>query len=251
VVVAREAVDVVSKIEGPIKEVLVNIGDKVKANDKLVEIDDRPIRRDLALVQATLGGARASESKAAIELGDARERNERRKQAGVDVSPEELSSAKYKEKLEGANLQAAQAVVAEQKARVAQLLASLKNTEIRAPFDGTVAARYKGPGSLVGPAIPILRIIQSSDLCVRFAIPVDALRTIKVGMPVNIDVETLHATLEGKVENLAPEVDAASQMLYAEASLAIPKEWKAQLHSGLVARVSPKGPPQPVDGLPR
>ena len=242
VVVPREAVDVISKIDGPIKEIFVNVGAQVKANDRLVEIDDRPLRRDLALAQAALAGARAAETKALIELRDARERSARRARVAEDVSAEELSSARYSAKLGGANLTAAQAKVAEARAHVAQLSESLKMTDIRAPFAGTVAARYKSPGSLVGPSVPILRVIQSQALCVRFAVPIQFARTVVVGMPVNLQIETLTEPLDGKVENVAPEVDAASQMLYVESSLSLASKWMTQLQSGLVVHVTPKTP---------
>lgn len=236
VVVAREVVDVAPKVEGMLKEVTVNVGDIVKAGDKVADLDDRSLRRELALAQASLSGARAGEAKAAIELSDAKERNARRQKVTQDLSQEEISAAAYKEQLGGANLSAARASVAEQYARIALLTETLKNTSLRAPFAGTVAVRYHGPGEMVGPRAPIVRIIQSGDLRVRFAVPVPRSTELKPDMPVQVEIETVPAPVFGKVTSIAPEVDPSSQMIFVEAGL--DPATRERLQAGLVGRVS-------------
>jgi len=236
VVVAREVVDIAPKVEGMLKDVTVSVGDVVKAGDKVADLDDRSLRRELALAQAGLSGARAGEAKAAIELSDAKERNARRQKVTQDLSQEEISAAAYKEQLGGANLTAARASVAEQYARIALLTETLKNTSLHAPFSGTVAVRYHGPGEMVGPRAPIVRIIQSGDLRVRFAVPVPRSTELKPEMLVQVDIETLPAPVFGKVTSIAPEVDPSSQMIFVEAGLE--PATRERLQAGLVGRVS-------------
>jgi membrane fusion protein, multidrug efflux system len=238
VVVAREAVDIAPKVEGAVKEVTVNVGDHVNEGDKVAELDDQALKRELALVQAGLSGAFAGQAKASIELLDAKERNARRKGVTLDLSQEERASAAFKEQLGGANLSAARAQVAEQQARMALLGETIKNSSLRAPFSGTVAARYRGQGEIAGPRAPILRIIQSGDLLMRFAIPVVRSTELKLPMPVQIEIETLTAPVRGQVVRIAPEVDPSSQMIFVEASIATPSSLHGQIQAGLVGRVS-------------
>ena len=120
----------------------------------------------------------------------------------------------------------------------AQLTDAIKNCVIRAPFAGTVAQRYVGAGSVAGALTPILRVIQSEDLHVRFAVPVDQSREVSIGEPISIQVETLSAPLAGEIENISPEVEPASQMLFVEARLLISRADQQRLRAGLVAHVT-------------
>ncbi len=245
VLVARDAVDVAPRVEGPLKLVYVSVGDQVEANARIALVDDSVLRQQLALEKATLRASQASAQKASVELADARERKHRRVLAGSDVSQEELSSAQFKEQLGGSSLAEANAQVAERKAHIAQLMEQLNNTEVRSPIAGTVSVRYLGPGALVGPTKPIVRIIKSADLSVRFAVPAPRAHREHVGDEVSVNLEVLTAPIGGKVESIAPEVDSASQMVFMQATLALGDKEKRQLQSGLEGTVTL---PEPTAG---
>ena len=84
---------------------------------------------------------------------------------------EELATAAVQVERARTNLEVAQARVAEQLARVKQTKELLANTVITATFEGTVAARYLDPGALVHPGSPVINLMRSEDLWVRFAAP--------------------------------------------------------------------------------
>jgi RND family efflux transporter MFP subunit len=237
VVLARDAADVSAKSAGKIEEVYVKLGDRVKRDDKLAKLDAKALQHDLQLARASLAAARAELAKSNIELADAKERSERRAAVEKEISREELSGAAVKQKLSEADLEGARAHVEEQRARVDQLLESLSSTEVRAPFDGTVAARYLGPGTVVSPGTPIVRIIRSNDLGLRFAVPADQAHELRIGARVQITLDVGAIVLAGAVEQFAPEVDPVSGMIVAEAALEIPPEARSRIESGLVGRV--------------
>ena len=242
VVVSRGTLEVTPRVEGRLKELFVTVGQEVKANDKLAVIDDEPIKKDLQLAQASLAAARAGASRAEIELGDARAKSARRNAIASELSKEEVAASKTAEKLGGASVSAANAAVAEQKARIAKLMESLKYTEVRAPFPGKIATTYVATGAQLTTQSPIVRLVQNEALCVRFAVPAMFGKDIEIGKHVRFELDTLNNVgLPGTVENVAPEVDPGSQMLYVEASLDLSAAARAKIQPGLVARVALAG----------
>jgi RND family efflux transporter MFP subunit len=241
VLLARESVDVSAKFEGHLDTVRVRLGDRVTRGASLASLDVRSVKRDLQQGEAALRVAIAEKEKAALELKEAKERLARRQAplaAGIPaVSGDELATAQYREQQAGPGVEIANARVAEKQARVDQLRQMVEDAEIRAPFDGVVAARFVDPGALVGPRTPIVRLISGDDLWVRFAVPEDEARRLVVGQAVRVEVSGWTAVLEALVEKVAPEVDAAARMIFAEAKLKLPDGTDRNGLSGRVARV--------------
>ena len=240
VIVAHETVDLVPKAPGRIKELLVRLGDKVQRDAVVATMDAAAARQELAMAEASLRASEAEFEKATLEASQASERARRREPEAANgqhlFSKEEVSDAEFQERMAGPRVRTARAAVAEKAARVKQLRATLSDLELRAPFDGTVSARYLDPGAVVGPTTPIVRLINPDDLWVRFAIPEERANGVVPNQHVRIAIENL-AEVTGVVEKVAPEVDAASRMIIAEAKLDLPADWKGRLRSGQVARV--------------
>jgi RND family efflux transporter MFP subunit len=239
VVVSRAAIDLTPRIEAKVESVLVKVGDQVQVGQLLARLESEPIKHDLALARATLKGVRAGANRAQIAMLEAREKSQRRLAVASELSREEVESAQSQAKLGGAGLSEAQAAVAEQQARIAKLEEMLAYTELRAPFAGKIAAVYAVTAASVGTKTPVLRLVQNEELCVRFAVPAKQMNLLQVGKPVRFSLETVSGELPGKVESISPEVDPGSQMGYVEASLDLPKEARAKIQPGLVARVRP------------
>jgi multidrug efflux pump subunit AcrA (membrane-fusion protein) len=104
-----------------------------------------------------------------------------------------------------------------------------------APFAGTVAARYADRGALIPKGTPIVRLIAQGELRVRFALPEERATALAVGDRLRIAAAGLE--LHGTVEKVAPEIDAASRMVYAEATLDLAVAERERVRSGQVARV--------------
>ena len=241
VVVSGEAVDVAARVGGQLTEVQVRLGDQVARDSVLATIDAGPLRDELAMARASLRGARAEEQKAALELEEASERHGRWRQAveleRSAVSEDELAKVRYQEKYAASQLEAARARVAEQQARVAELARKVADTAVRAPFPGLVAARYADPGATIAAGAPVVRLVRAGELWVRFAIPEDRGAAVHAGQAVEVRVDEQDTVLSGEVEKIAPEVDAASRMIIAEARLTVPDGLTQATLSGRVARV--------------
>lgn len=237
VVVAREMVDVTADSNGRLLSVVVEIGDRVRRGDRIATLDTSLIAQDLEMARSSLRASEADQKRAADELAEARARNERR-QANPDFfSKEDLAEVALQAKTAASAYEVAQARVSEQRARVRQLEAGLAQNVIRAPFDGRVAERFADPGALVGPGTPVVRLISAGELLVRAAVPPEEARSLTVGTPVTSTVRTMDLRVPGTIARVAPEVDAASQMVLIEVRLAPTPEAEDRLQTGLVVDV--------------
>lgn len=242
VVVTRESVDVTAETQGRLQALFVEIGDMVPRGGRIATLDAQVIGQDLEMARSALRAAEADARRAAAELAEARQRAERR-QANPDFfSKEDLAESELRAKTAASAYEVAQAGVAEQRARIRQLEATRGQTEIRAPFDGRIAERFVDPGAVVGPGTPLVRLISSGDLLVRAAVPPEEARVLSLGAPVTATTRTTGLQVTGQVQRIAPEVDAASQMVLIEVRLA-PGTGAERLQTGQVVDVAPAQAP--------
>jgi RND family efflux transporter MFP subunit len=243
VIVAEQAVDVAANLDGRLADVLVRIGDRVERDAPIATLDLRTLESDLAVARAEVKAARAMEAQAKLQLSDAQARLERSAKLGALIPAADLDAARHEQKLAATRLDSARAGVAEATARVAKLEVSRTDARVRAPFAGVVAARYLDPGALVHATTPIVRLISADTLRVRFAIPEDDARGLSAGTRVRARVPSAGITIAGTVESVAPEVDPAARMIFAEARLDPPAPPAAHPPAGVVARVTWASPP--------
>jgi RND family efflux transporter MFP subunit len=235
VIFARQLADIVARSEGRLESVYVHLGDHLKLGDVIAKIESYAIMQQLEMAEASLRSAQAEARSAEVELKDAEVRYSRRErlvQAGF-LSKEELATANVQVERARTTLEVAQARVAEQMARVRQTKASLANTMIKAPFEGTVAARYLDPGATVRAESPVINMMRSDDLWVRFAAPEETRATMPVGSTIRVHLEGLNAVIPGMIEHTAPGVDPMSREVVIEAKLHVPAARRGQIKPGL------------------
>ena len=235
VIFARQLADIVARSEGRLEAVYVHLGDHLKPGDVIAKIESYAITQQLEMAEASLRSAQAEARSAEVELKDAEVRYSRRERlvkAGF-LSKEELATANVQVERARTTLEVAQARVAEQMARVRQTKASLANTMIKAPFEGTVAARYLDPGATVRAESPVINMMRSDDLWVRFAAPEATRATMPVGSTIRVHLEGLHVVIPGMIEHTAPGVDPMSREVVIEAKLHVPAAWRGQMKPGL------------------
>ena len=235
VIFARQLADIVARSEGRLEAVYVHLGDHLKPGDAIAKIESYAITQQMEMAEASLRSAQAEARSAKVELKDAEIRYSRREglvKAGF-LSKEELATANVQVERARTTLEVAQARVAEQLARVRQTKASLANTVIKAPFEGTVAARYLDPGATVHAESPVINMMRSDDLWVRFAAPEATRATMPVGSTIRVHLEGLHVVIPAMIEHTAPGVDPMSREVIVEAKLYVPAAWKGQIKPGL------------------
>jgi RND family efflux transporter MFP subunit len=218
----------------------VSIGDSVKRGDPIATLDTSLAAQDLEMARSAMRGAQADEHRAADELAEARARDERRQKNPDFFSKEDLAQAALQAKTAASAYEVARSRTAEQATRVRQLGTSLSRNEIRAPFDGRVAERFADAGAVVDPGTRLVRLISAGDLLVRAAVPPEEARRLKEGDAVTVTVRTLGLRIPGTLQRIAPEVDAASQMVLVEIHVDPTAEIEGRLQTGLVVDVAPR-----------
>ena len=221
VVVARETVDVAAETGGLVERLFVRVGDRVEPGQVLAALDTRQLRHQLEIERAVLEGARASVVERQLTRERAAQEHERRSALEGLLSREEAENSRYQLDKAAAELEAAQAELERVKANLARIEDDLERSQIRAPFQGTVAHRYLDSGAVVASGTRVLRLISSAELLVRFAVPPEEVTALPLGTPLRLEIENLGAVLEATVAHRAPEIDAASQMVFVEADLTV------------------------------
>src|SRR5438128_2101554 len=191
VIFARQLADIVARSDGRLEAVYVHLGDHLKPGDAIAKIESYVITQQLDMAEASLRSAQAEVYSAEVEFKDAEVRYSRRERlvkAGF-LSKEELATANVQVERARTTLEVAQARVAEQMARVRQTKASLANTVLKAPFEGTVAARYLDPGATVHAGSPVINLMRADDVWVRFAAPEETRATMSVGSIIRVHLE--------------------------------------------------------------
>jgi membrane fusion protein (multidrug efflux system)/multidrug efflux system membrane fusion protein len=236
VVLATEAVELSAPFDGQLARLRVQPGDRMPAGAVLGSMALEPLRSEEQMEQALLEQAEAALHQAELEAGEASERLQRYQQSPPGaLSGDELSTARYQEKIALAQVASARAGVRERRAALTRTRQRLVEAELRAPFDCVVAMRYLDPGVRLQAGMPVLRLIQAGTFRVRFALPEARSGLLPAGQPVSLFLPALGKTLPGRLESISPEVDASSRMVFATATLLAPNE---AVRAGMVARVS-------------
>jgi HlyD family secretion protein len=233
-------VEIKSKANGIIKVLHVEVDQKVREGDVLVELDKENLMARVRESRATLQAARAAyeaaeaqHAKNAIEAeGPDVEFAERAyaraktlseqnliAQSGLDETRNALDQAENRRRAARSQLAIAKARVAEASANVAQAQASadraeeeLANATIRAPIQGTILARDVEVGSPVSSilnmgaaATPVLTLGDISHVFVRGKVDEADIGHVQLGQPARITVETFRdRVFKGRVTQISP-----------------------------------------------
>jgi membrane fusion protein (multidrug efflux system) len=182
---AENEVDLVARITGPIVRLAAEEGMSVRRGQLLAQIDDRDVRADLDIARVALDEARLDYERA------------------KKLRDERLISTEEYEQVETA-FQTAEA-------RYEGNRILLGYTEIRAPFDGLIVARYVDRAEQVSPNSPLFRISDFDPLLCLIQVPERELRRLAVGQSAYLTVEAWPGErFPAEVLRISPVVDAAT-----------------------------------------
>ena len=179
---ALRTVAVKSQVDGIIAQIHFKEGDEVKAGDRLITLDRRPLENSLRIARADLANARAESLKADND----RERYQRLDQQDA-ISKEQFAQLNTKAETTRALVQAKEAAVAN-----AELLFGY--TEIRAPIAGRTGQHLLHEGALVKAndnSFPLVTLNQLSPIAVTYAIPERMLDDIRTAVAAQRAVVTV------------------------------------------------------------
>lgn len=237
IVFTHNAIDLAPKLQGTLASVKVELGQRVEIGQVVASLDAQAIVQQITVAEAALHAAHAEQRASLAKLEEAAERRTRRERSPEAFSPEEIQTAVLAEKVAVADVEVAQARVAQDRARLSVLQTQLEDSTIKAPFAGNIAVRYRDLGSIVGPGMPIVRLISSDQPWVRFAVPGAHVDKLQKGRRVIVRGRDSDAQSMGVIRNIAPEIDSASCMLVAEAELDVANPHLDPVLPGMVVSV--------------
>jgi HlyD family secretion protein len=146
----------------------------------------------------------------------------------------------------------AAAEVAEAEAQLASVQIQLNKTTVRAPFAGIITRRYAETGDYVDSSTAASETEGAtstsiaelaSGLEIEAKVPEASIGQIKLGQPVNIQVDTYgNETFEGKVRLIAPRAVKENNVTFFRVKVAL-VTGQGKLQSGMNTRLTFKGEP--------
>ena len=241
---AVDQVVISSEADGSVRTILADLGDRVKAGQVLIQLDNEKQQYSFEQQQAALARALAQYGapdpqhlpeieqtpdvqKANADLVQAQRAFDRANelfkrtlvpQQTLDEARTALESAKasYNSSLQGARNLRASIQASEASMKLAGR--NLRDTAIRAPFDGYVEKRLVNLGELVKAQMPVMAIVRLDPLKVVAEIPERLAPWISEGRPVELRVDAYRdKTFAGKVTRISPAVNTATRAFPFEA----------------------------------
>lgn len=200
------------QMTGTIMEIFVDEGSVVSLGDVLVRLDAR----------ATAIGAQQAQAMAAAAAVQAEQTSSEVERLRPLARDGTVASQQYDQLLAQQRATSASANAAN--AAVAQARNSLRNSALRAPFDGVVSRVIMevGETATMMPPSVVLRIVDLSELEVRGRVSERYLPNLDVGAPVSARFIALDRVVEGRVTFVGLEVDAMTRSV--EVIARIPNE---------------------------
>jgi HlyD family secretion protein len=199
---------------GNVVEILVERGQRVKAGQLLLRLDDSTLAAQLELAARALTVAEASHERSCISAERAARELDRNRGLGAGiVSDDMLDRLDSLERMARAECAVSQAEVERARAAVGVARTELEKTRLIAPFDAIVAEKSVELGEWVTPSVPLLAApelidaIDPSSLYISAPMDeVDAAR-LSVGLVVRVSIDPYpDRVFPGRVARVAPFV---------------------------------------------
>ena len=242
-----QEVDVMAKIAGFVKQINVDVGDRVKQGQLLAtleipEMADDLRRADAAVVRARAEVTRAEDEQRRAEsvhsiahLSFQRLSTVAEKKPGL-VAQQEIDEAQSKDLVTEAQvaatksaLAAAQEQVKVNSADTQKVKTLMDYTRVTAPFAGVITRRYADTGSMIQAgtasqtqAMPVVKLSENSLLRLILPVPESAVPTVHIGQQVEVKVPTLNRSFPGTVARFVEKVSVATRTMDTEVDVPNP-----------------------------
>lgn len=182
-------VDVGTQVSGQLRKILVAIGDTVKKNDLLAQIDPTVYQTRVLGDQAQLENLKAqlAQQKAQLELDRLRDQRASRLLSTQAGSQDAADAAAATVRIGEAKIDALQAQIKQTQATLDGDIANLNYTKIYAPMDGVVVSTSATEGQTLNAnqtAPIVLRLADLDTMQVWAQVAEADIPKVKVGMPV-------------------------------------------------------------------
>lgn len=191
-----------SELSGTVKRVLVDVNDRIKAGQVLVELDTAKFTDQVSRSRASLVAAQSLVAQNEATVGEAKATLARfeevsRLSGGQVPSATELDTARAVLSRARATLASAQANVAVARATLSTDETNLSKAAIRSPIDGVVLSRTVDPGNAVAASLQAVTLFSVAEdltqLKLEAGVDEADVGSVRVGQKANFTVSAYPA----------------------------------------------------------
>ena len=191
---ATDEIDLAAQAGGRVQRLLVRTGDRVRAGQLLVVLDQTQLRADVQALRAKA------------------KRDELAYQRFRSLVAQGAASALQAEEYQANAIGSREALRAKQ--------ADLAYKDIRAPISGVMGDLSIKPGDVLAAGTPFSRIIRNERLLARIDVPAGQLNQLQPGQPVQLLAASGDQPVaQGRISQVDPGVSAGTQTLLAKATI--------------------------------
>lgn len=188
-----------SEVQGRLLRFTVSKGERVQEGQVLAKIDDASLKQEVRRMEAMVRQSKLQ--------------YDRQK----DLFDKGVGSQ--------SDLDNAELAYEQQAAALASLRVSLNNTELKAPFSGTLEQTYADPGELLSPGTPVARVVSTTELYVTVGIPSRYVGILQEGDPVRLQFNQRDdLQVEGRIQFVGNTIDPQSRTFEVEVGFPNPNE---------------------------
>lgn len=246
-VIPEVEVVVKSKAGGEITGFPYNEGDKIKKGEVIVTLDPKTEKSRANQSEANVRVARAKLEKARTSLKDAEIKLQRSRnlyKEGI-ISRQELDDAEISLEKAKSDLKLGEAELAQAQEALNEALERLADTEIKAPFTGTILKKYVEAGQVISSTLSsasegtqIFSMANLDRIYVNAQVDEVDISRIKNGQEAEIAVDSLPGmSFSGRVERIAPKGKVERTVTVFDVVVLITGENKDILRPGMTSDI--------------
>jgi RND family efflux transporter MFP subunit len=224
---AFEAANIFARTSGYIEKRYVDIGDRVKKGDLLVEITAPELDQQIAQAQATLAQDRAAlqQAQASRELADVTNARDSNLVKQGWLTAQQGDNDRLTLRAQQAAVAVAQSNITAQEAQIRVLEQEKAYQRVVAPFDGGITQRNVDNGSLVQAGSTFMfTLMHSNVIRTQVFVPQDEAFGVAPGVDAEIRVPEIPGrTFPGKVTRIAMALQPGSRTLLTEIDVPNPE----------------------------
>ncbi|MBI4464398.1 MAG: efflux RND transporter periplasmic adaptor subunit [Acidobacteria bacterium] len=243
-----QEIDVHAKVAGYLKEIFVDVGDRVKKGQLLATLEipetaeelrqaeaiEKRSEAEVTRMQAELHRGISAHTEAHLAYSRLGEVLDSRPNL---IAQQEMDVALARDRAAEAQISAAQAALAAAQEEVGVSRASkekiktmMEYSRITATFPGVITKRFADPGAMIqagtasqSQARPVVRLSQNDRLRLVFPVPESVAPQIQIGAPVEVKVPALGRTFEGTVSRFVGKVETSTRTMETEVDVPNPQ----------------------------
>ncbi len=224
---ARTATVLSSKVMAYVREISVQVGDRVRQGQLLITLDAQDLESNVrraeaadAEVQSAIPEADngVAGAKANLDLAQSTFKRMEELASRKSISNQEFDEASARLKSAQASWEMARAKRTQLDSKRAQVQQEIRSatimrdySRIAAPFSGVVTTKTAEPGTLAAPGAPLLTVEREGDYRLEASVDESRLPFVKPGQTVEVELDSLDRRLTARVGEIVPSVDAASR----------------------------------------